>query len=65
MHIQINLDLPDNVTMGDVESVQGALMNASTMYVDWEKLYHKSADAIGIPGLILLDIAKQIGTANG
>lgn len=65
MHIQINLDLPDSVTMGEVEAVQGALVNASTMYVGWEALYCKDANAISNPGLVLLDIARQVGRANG
>lgn len=61
MKIKFEIDLPDTSTVGDILSAQGALLAAATGYVDWEDLYNKSADAISVPGLIIFDIARQLG----
>lgn len=62
MIVKIEIDLPDGVTIGDIREAQGAIMNASTDFVDWSEIYESesSRNAISAPGRILLDIARQL-----
>ncbi len=62
--IVIEIDLTDDTTTGDLTAVQGAIFNAATGYVDWEGLHHQDPDAISRPGIILFQIAKQIGCST-
>jgi hypothetical protein len=65
----ITIELPDGLTMGDITSARGAIIEASTNYVDWEKLYnnndperhHVTSDPISAPGMLLLAVAHQLG----
>jgi len=59
--MKIVIDIPDQVTLGDLQAAQGAIFNASTMYVDWEELASGSPDAVAKPGVILLAIAAALG----
>jgi hypothetical protein len=58
--IKFTINLPDHCTEGDLQSVKGALYNAATFYIDWEKLYNRTSDTISIPGIILLTIANEL-----
>lgn len=66
--MKIEIELPEGATMGHLRAVQGAIFNASTEFVDWERLHQEGndrgggPDAISPPGRILLDIAHQLET---
>lgn len=62
MRLAINIDVPEGTTMGDLLEASGAVLNASTTFVDWEKLASRDIDAISLPGHILLAVAKQLTT---
>lgn len=63
----INIDLPANITIGDMLTVKGALIDASTIFIDWAEMYENRHDGnhypshISSPGKILLAIAHQLG----
>jgi hypothetical protein len=62
--MDITITLPEGCTMGDIASARGAIIEASTNYVDWEQLYggDPSDDAaISAPGKLLLAVAHQLG----
>lgn len=61
----IQIQLPDDITLGDIASAKGAIIEASGNYVDWAKLYNKEGDAISAPGRILLAIAHQLYNYKG
>lgn len=56
----ITLTLPDNIVNGDLLAASGAVVQASTMFVDWDGLHNKEPDAIGPAGRVLLDLARQL-----
>jgi len=58
--MQLIIDLPEDTKLGDLTTVEGHLVEASTEHVDWEALHNGQADAIGNPARILLRIAEQI-----
>lgn len=62
--ITATITLPKGTTIGDLIKVRGALFDASTTWVDWEKLYTKKPDAIGVPGVILLALGNAVGKAE-
>ena len=59
------IDLPDNITLGDITAAKGAIIEASTGYIDWDRLSDEprgeSDHAISAPGRILLAVAHQLG----
>jgi hypothetical protein len=58
MHITI--ELPEDTKLGDLTTVAGHLVEASTEHVDWEALHFGQPGAVGTPAVILLRIADQI-----
>lgn len=61
--MKVTITLPDNVTCGDLLTAAGAVMDASTSFVDWEELHHHNPDAISAPGRVLLDLSHQLTKA--
>lgn len=69
MSHRIVIDLPDDITIGDMLTVKGALIDASTSFVDWADLSLGERDGqtsrvpnpISAPGRILLALAHQLG----
>jgi hypothetical protein len=60
--MKLVVDLPEGVTLGDITAAKGAVVEASTGYVDWEELYEGDArKAISGPGKVLLAIVHQLG----
>jgi hypothetical protein len=61
--MDITIKLPEDVTLGDITSARGAIIEASTSYVDWEKLYDRDdeRESISAPGRVLLAVAHQLG----
>ena len=66
----ITIELPPGLTLGDITSARGAIIEASTCYVDWEMLYshdgtHDDTDlAVSSPGRLLLAVAHQLGKVD-
>ena len=60
MSTQITLTLPDNISLGDLITVRGAIFDASTTFVDWEALHRGEPNAIDLPGELLLRIAAEL-----
>ncbi len=61
--MDITITLPENITLGDITAAKGAIIEASTGYVDWELLYEQTAHnerAISAPGRLLLAIVHQL-----
>ena len=58
--MQLIIELPEGTRLGDLTTVEGHLVEASTEHVDWEALHNGQPDAIGNPARILLRIAEQI-----
>ena len=54
------IELPEDTKIGDLTTVEGHLVEASTEHVDWEALHYGRPGAIGVPAVILLRIADQI-----
>jgi hypothetical protein len=67
-HNTVTIELPPGLTLGDITSARGAIIEASTNYVDWEKLYMgddaTKAVAIGAPGKLLIAVAHQLGKVD-
>lgn len=60
---KIVIELPEDATLGDITAARGAIVEASTGYVDWAELYgreHPRLSAIGAPGRILLAVVHQL-----
>lgn len=62
--MKLTIDIPDDVTIGDLQAAQGAIFNASTTYVDWDALHNDESGAIGKPGIILLSLARELERAS-
>ena len=63
----ITIEQPPGLTLGDITSARGAIIEASTSYVDWEQLYGGDPEgptAISAPGKLLLAVAHQLGKVN-
>lgn len=53
-----------NLTVGDLTTVSGALLNAAAEFVDWEVLYRGGENPISTPGKVLLFLHDYLKT-NG
>ena len=60
----IEIEIPDDVTVGDLITARGAIFDASTIFVDWEKLYEGGIDAVNPVGRLLLGLAAGIKKAE-
>lgn len=60
--VKVVFDIPDNITLGDLTSAAGAIVDASTSYVDWELLASSetASGAVSPAGRVLLAIASQL-----
>lgn len=56
----ITIDIPDDATSDDLKAASGAIIEASTSWVDWEILNEDGDNAIGAPGRILLAVARGL-----
>jgi hypothetical protein len=59
-HQTLWITLPDDVTIGDLKAVKGSLMDAASVYIDWDLLRSGAPDAISAPGRVLLAIVERI-----
>lgn len=65
--MDITITLPDHTTEKDLLAAAGAIIQASTVFVDWERLHttwYPEPDAISAPGLMLLSLARQLTSAR-
>lgn len=60
--MKLAITLPDEATHGDLLKAAGAIVAASTDFVDWEELrmYEQAPQGIDPAGRILLDLASQL-----
>lgn len=66
--MDITLTLPEHVTKGDLLEASGAIIEASTTFVDWDRLASpenpsapaSETSAVSTPGLVLLSLARQL-----
>lgn len=65
----VELKLPAGVTCAQLFAASGAILNASTDFVDWEALHQAvpqaASNAISPEGRLLLDLAGQLARAGG
>lgn len=59
--MQITITLPDDATVGDLTTASGAIFKAATEFVDWDKLREEEPGGVSPAGVMLLDIANQLG----
>lgn len=56
----ITVDMPIGLSIGALREAQGAIFNASTEGVDWERLHAGEANAVSPAASLLLDISNQL-----
>lgn len=59
-YLTLKVRIPDRCTLGEIDTVRGAIFKTSTEFIDWESLYNRNPDALSNPGLILLAIANAL-----
>jgi hypothetical protein len=62
--ITVEIVIPVQTTVGDFIATRGALMDAASIYVDWEALNNRQGAPISAPGIILMDIARALQEAE-
>lgn len=62
--LTITITIPPGATNSDLITVRGALFDASTTFVDFEKLHAGQPDAISAPGRVLLALADSLRTLH-
>lgn len=61
--MKLEIDIPDGVTIGDLTTVAGAMLKASTEFVDWDAMAEGETQSIGMPGRVLLAMATRLEKA--
>lgn len=62
--MKVEIEIPDNVTVGDLITVRGAIFDAAATFVDWEVLFSRGVGAISPAGLLLLRLAAELKRAE-
>ena len=64
MKIVIEVEDESGVTLGDWLSASGAVIEASTNFVDWDSLHNGGDVPVSWSGRILLQVAHQLATVG-